>query len=201
MSDHSEAIRRSWDARRAKYGTRGSTSVRRPHGRKGKGAALQWLRDRVSYAGDDCQIWPFNKNENGYGTLGVEGEIHKAHRFMCTLAHGSPPSDTHQAAHACGNRGCVNPRHLSWKTRSENEADKKLHGTVGKPRGSRTKLSAADVAFIRASKGTITCETLAAQFGLSRAGILYWWYSTHEPRPPGTSQQAIRRRERARPTT
>jgi hypothetical protein len=164
---------------------------------KGKGRAVQWLRERVSYTGDECQVWPFSKTETGYGTLGVDGCHHKAHRFMCALAHGEQPTKRHQAAHACGNRACVNPRHLSWKTPSQNEADKKVHGTVGKPRGSRTKLSASDVAFIRSSKGKVSPEQLAVQFGLSRAGILYWRYSTHDPLPQGTSPEAIRRRARA----
>jgi hypothetical protein len=165
---------------------------------KGKGRSLQWLRDRVTFPNNDCLIWPFSKNENGYGTLGVNGKPQKAHRFMCQIVHGEPPTDKHQAAHACGNRACVNPRHLSWKTRSENEADKKLHGRVGAGR-KQTHLTPDDVAFIRASKGTITAEKLAAQFGLSRSGILYWWYTTHDfvPFQYSNSKAALRRRAKA----
>lgn len=41
------------------------------------------------------------------------------------------PSPTHEAAHSCGRGkfGCVNRRHLSWKTVQENNWDKDIHGT------------------------------------------------------------------------
>jgi hypothetical protein len=34
-----------------------------------------------------------------------------------------------QLCHLCGNSKCSNPNHLYWGTRSENENDKKIHGT------------------------------------------------------------------------
>jgi len=48
---------------------------------------------------------------------------------MCILAHGEPPFTGAQAAHECGNSGCFNPNHLSWKTAKANSADRIVHGT------------------------------------------------------------------------
>lgn len=50
---------------------------------------------------------------------------------MCQKAHGDPPSPKHDAAHSCGrgHEGCVNPNHLSWKTKKQNQADRITHGT------------------------------------------------------------------------
>ena len=96
-----------------------------------KGRPQKWLLEHVSYEGDDCLSWPFGGRNNGYGTLVFNGNHTSAHRQMCTLVHGDPPSPRHEAAHSCGNGhlGCVNPRHLRWATPEENQADKLLHGT------------------------------------------------------------------------
>jgi len=63
------------------------------------------------------------------------------------MRHGKPPTSKHHASHQCGVRACVNKRHLSWKTPSENEQDKRMHGTYS--RGPARKLSDGDVREIR----------------------------------------------------
>jgi hypothetical protein len=57
-------------------------------------------------------------------------------RFVCTLAHGEPPTPTHQAAHECGNghHNCINPKHLKWRTPLENSLQAKIHRWSGKPK-------------------------------------------------------------------
>ena len=67
-------------------------------------------------------------DSNGSGAKRIE----KAHRAVLLLAVGPPPTADHEAAHrpvVCHNRGCVNPRHLEWKTGCQNSADKLLDGT------------------------------------------------------------------------
>jgi len=175
-----------------------------PSHRRGKGAALAWLRSYATWTGEDCLIFPFCRNGEGYGTLGVNGKVKKANRVMCELAHGPAPTPRHMSAHSCGNGhgGCVHPGHLSWKTPAENEQDKKAHGTHGGGRGNRSILTPAQVLEIRASKGVITAAVLGKKFGLTRAGVRYWQDSTHLPDPSLTSSEIARkanqtRRERA----
>lgn len=100
-------------------------------GRSFDGEGLSWLFDHISHNGNECLFWPFGGNSNGYGTTTFQGKQNLAHRIMCFLKNGHPPTDKHEAAHSCGNGhlGCVNPNHLSWKTHSENELDKVRHGT------------------------------------------------------------------------
>jgi hypothetical protein len=76
----------------------------------------------------DCIPWPFRSKTVGYGCLNVAGRRVYAHRYVCTLRHGPPPSENLQAAHLCGNRACCNPLHIRWATPSENCLDKSLHG-------------------------------------------------------------------------
>ena len=100
---------------------------------KGKGKTFAWLIARVDYQGDDCLPWPFCRDGRvGRGRMGHEGKRPWAHRLMCELAHGPPPTPKHQAAHECGkgHYGCVNPRHLAWKTNSENQLDRRKNGNM-----------------------------------------------------------------------
>lgn len=86
----------------------------------------------LPYAGDDCLIWPYSRNASGYGTMfAAGGETTIVSRTVCEMAHGLAPTPIHQAAHSCGkgHEGCISPRHLSWKTPTENSADKVMHGT------------------------------------------------------------------------
>lgn len=149
-----------------------------------RGSALSWLQAKASFAGDECLLWPFkSKYANGYGSVTFNGHLTGAHRVMCRFAHGKPPTRNHHAAHSCGNRICVNPKHLAWKTASENEQDKLLHGTA--QRGEQNpcaKLTEADVLTIRALARSRTHASIAKQFGVSRRAIGFvitrhtWWW-------------------------
>lgn len=132
---------------------------------------LEWLKSNSQHTGDECLIFPFPTDATGYAAMTVGGKKTHAHRLMCTLSNGAAPSRRHQAAHACGVRACCNPRHLSWKTQSQNEADKLSHGKSN--RGERcgsAKLTASDVVFIRTCSDKKQRE-LAAMFGVSRGHI------------------------------
>lgn len=132
---------------------------------------LEWLKDRMDYRESKCLIWPFGRVNDGYGQLSVgNNKIRKAHRVMCELVNGPAPTGRHEAAHSCGNGhlGCVNPRHLSWKTPVENRQDSKLHGTHHGRRGIR-ELKPSQVLEIRGSKRSHA--ELAAIYGRTRRTI------------------------------
>lgn len=137
---------------------------------KGNGKTIKWLRAHAGHEGDDCLIWPFSKS-NGYGMFGYLGELHYAHRFMCELAHGPSP-EGYDASHSCGNghKGCCNPRHVSWKSKSDNQYDRAHHGTKN-TWGPRGKLTPQIAEQIKALKGTAPQRVLAARFGVSRSNI------------------------------
>jgi len=123
--------------------------------------AFEWLKAHVDHTGAECLLWPFGRTEKGYGRLSYGDRLHRAHRLMCFMAHGEPPTPAHEASHECQNKACVNPLHLTWKTHRENDADRLLHGTTGK------KLTAADVVKIRALECDCTQAQIAAMFGVS----------------------------------
>lgn len=123
---------------------------------------------------DQCVIWPLRRGKNGYATWS-KGDYFSSivSRQVCKDMHGLPPTARHEAAHSCGNGhlGCVNPRHLSWKTPVENAADKQRHGTELK--GTQrwmAKLTEDDVRAIRRMRG-VGMEEIGALFGVTRATI------------------------------
>lgn len=135
--------------------------------KRGESKILDWMLARVSHQGDECLVWPFSGNWNGYGQLGFRGRIQKSHRVMCILAHGDPP-DGNVAAHSCHNRTCVNPRHLSWKTQRENLLQRRQAGTLTKKRWTaKGVLTDIDVFAICALKDHLNQRQIGALFGIS----------------------------------
>lgn len=136
---------------------------------------LRYFKETVLiYDGDDCLFWPYSGNGKGYGKITFEGKRQYVHRIVCERTNGPQPSPRHEAAHSCGNGhlGCVNAKHLSWKTHTGNESDKRVHGTT--PRGERqwnSKLTESDVREIRRLTGSDTQENIAKKFGVSRHTI------------------------------
>lgn len=139
-----------------------------------KGLPKRWLAEHINYSGDECLIWPFSKMTNGYAWIWWNNRGTGGHRIMCEMAHGHAPSKSHQAAHSCGNgRGaCVNPNHLRWATRIQNDADKDVHGT--RVYGSKikwSKLTESDVARICVLLKTRTDAEIAEDFNVSDTAI------------------------------
>lgn len=148
-----------------------------PHGgsnaaRQGEG--IRWLQAAILEDTDDCQIWPFKPDGrgNGYGIFALNGVLYRAHRFVCELTNGLPPTEKHEAAHECGVSLCCNKRHISWKTHKENIADKVVHGTnlIGE-RHHQCKLSKAQVIEIRGLRNRVSRRAIAERFGVGRSTI------------------------------
>ena len=152
---------------------------------------MAFVESATRHHGDKCLLWPFGANGHGYGQVRYKGSQTPAHRVVCELAHGRPPSPKHHAAHnnngdMCISRLCVNPKHLRWATPLENESDKAIHGGI--VRGERhgmAKLTEWDVRTIRGLKGKIGPTEIARMFSVGpdsirniHAGRSWAWLDT-----------------------
>lgn len=118
---------------------------------------------------DECVFFPGRRQPNGYGRVSVDGRYERAHVYACRTAHGPRPAGKTDAAHSCGTAMCINPRHLSWATRAENEADKVRHGTSN--RGERSGASVLTWPQVHAIRsryidGNVTQQQLATEHGV-----------------------------------
>jgi len=139
----------------------------------GRGEPFAWLMAHINHVGEECLMWPFQRNNVGYATISKRGRKTSAARMMCVLAHGEPETSEIDTAHSCGrgHLGCVNPSHVRWASRSENMKDAIGHGTTTKgERNAQAALTEADVRAIRLMAG-VPYKQIARQFGISPSAV------------------------------
>ena len=96
------------------------------------GQPLAFLTKAIATDTEECIHWPYMVSKSGYAKMHYKGRQTHVSRIVCEIAYGPPPTPSHEAAHNCGkgHEACINHRHLQWKTKLENEADKRRHGTI-----------------------------------------------------------------------
>lgn len=96
---------------------------------------------------DECWLWTGTRRA-GYGLVSAGGRQQGAHRIAYELEHGCAIPDGLDVLHSCDNPSCVNPRHLSIGTHTDNMRDMAAKGR----NRCRTKLTPDAIAAIRASE-------------------------------------------------
>ncbi|UVO33937.1 hypothetical protein KUL72_20705 [Bradyrhizobium arachidis] len=140
----------------------------------GPGRSSRWITKHLEFDDPDwCLIYPFVWEQDHYPKYRTSRSAMKnwpVHRLMCEYRHGPPPTPQHHSAHSCdrGTEGCVNPMHVSWKTASENQAERHAKGFTP-----RSKLTPEDVDQIRALEGRERPIDIARKFGVSLRNVRF----------------------------
>jgi hypothetical protein len=143
-------------------------------GRTPDGEPLRFLRAAHLHKADDCIFWPYASGTDGYGQVRYEGRMWRPSRLICLWTHGDPPTTEAHAGHSCdnGHLGCINRRHIAWRSAQENANDRLAHGTVlARESAPSARLSEGDVAKIRALAGQVSQEDLARRFAVSQGHV------------------------------
>lgn len=74
-----------------------------------------------------CWVWMGAVNARGYGRTNVSGRMTLVHRVALMLAGRDVPP-RRVLMHACDNRRCVNPAHLTIGTVTDNNRDRTAKG-------------------------------------------------------------------------
>lgn len=106
-----------------------------------------------------CWVWQRATGKLGYGNGYRGGKQRNMHRWYYEQAKGAIPPGL-QLDHLCRVRPCVNPDHLEPVTNREN-----CH------RGSKLRLTTAQVAAIRAEPSDRMNKQIAADYGVSASYV------------------------------
>ena len=94
---------------------------------------IRIVRNSAIFLPTQCRLWTARLNNQGYPvmTVWIPGRGRAklfAHRVSLEIFVEPPEHDCMEAAHdpvLCPFKHCVEPAHLRWATRTENEADKR----------------------------------------------------------------------------
>lgn len=74
----------------------------------------------VNIKSDGCWNWTGTRDRYGYGQLGINGQMVKAHRLSFSWANPDIDITGVEVDHICHTPSCVNPEHLRTATRKQN---------------------------------------------------------------------------------
>lgn len=141
----------------ARCRTHGSPEYRRPPGESAED------RFRRSYQVDvaGCWVWGGATDTKGYPVF----QRGRASRFSYELAHGRRPARTEFKA-TCGNRRCVNPAHLVFRTVASEAEKQAVLAAVGTPTSQPERREAA----ARMRAAGLMLDEIGRALGVSREG-------------------------------
>lgn len=124
-----------------------------------------WVRVAVTADDTRCWEWQGARSPLGYGSVGQNGKVIRAHRYALSLATGAMPDDL-CVLHLCDNPPCCNPKHLRWGTLRENNEDAWQKGRMKRGEAVyNARLTANQVKAIR--RDTRPRPVIAKEFGVS----------------------------------
>lgn len=129
----------------------------------------------ISKRGKQLKLTPNTRGYLKFGAfVGGKRVTFQVHAVVCEAFHGPKPTPKHEVCHNDGDQLNNVASNLRWGTRSENAADRVLHGTVA--RGERSpgaKLTETQVQEIRTryAAGSILMRELAAEYGVTKKTI------------------------------
>ena len=88
---------------------------------------LFWMKVDKRGQGE-CWNWQGHKCPKGYGLMGWDWKVKKAHRIAAEIAYGE--NIRMHALHSCDNPSCCNPAHIRWGTNAENMKDRNNRNKV-----------------------------------------------------------------------
>lgn len=141
-------------------------------------AMSKFISETISVEHDECVIWPFSKDKDGYGRLRMNGE-RRAHRGIYKAAKGEIPNGC-ELMHVCDTPSCVNPHHLRPGTHKQNMLDMRAKGRAASiqidNRGEahpKTLLKNDDIRAIRAdyARNRTNQGVLAERYRISRQAV------------------------------
>ena len=100
---------------------------------------------------DGCWNWTASKTKDGYGNIGANGKVVRAHRLCYEMEKGPIPEGLH-VLHKCDNPSCVNPAHLWIGINYDNVKDRDKKGRQVTPLGQYHGKSKTDMHTVRSIK-------------------------------------------------
>jgi hypothetical protein len=119
------------------------------------------------FEGSHCIRWSGYFDVNGYGTVSANGRHFFAHVLAWCVENNTLERNELQICHSCGNKSCVNSKHLRLGTAAENQADRIDHGTSNH----KLDIGIADEIRLEYKTGNYSQEQLGQKFGLCRGTI------------------------------
>jgi hypothetical protein len=151
---------------------------------------LERLRELKAHPTEECVLWPFAQDSDGYGCLKMQrlpeglvapragvpefalrGRQYYVHVLAFAFAYGAP--DGFLVLHTCDHPTCFNPAHLFPGTQSTNALDARDKGlTLSGERNPGAKLQPGQVReMLRLFQQGVGVTELARRFGVGRTQV------------------------------
>lgn len=140
---------------------------------------LTFCEQAAKHVSQECLLWPYAKDKDGYGKLMIDRKDLRAHQVVCEMVHGPAVQAYTFVLHLCDTPSCVNPTHLKWGTAGDNAQDRDQKGRANTAKGlelGQTKLTPSQIFEIRQIAKPGNFRQLACEYGVSRQCIAHVYH-------------------------